>query len=281
MVPSSHEDPSVSLEQITDLFSQHVKADGSFKGSGRKIRAFFHNAPYGMAGDMDRIAEFLRGRGVLLVEDAAQAFGVRQGGRYLGAFGDFGCWSFNGNKTLAAGAGGALFVADPAQRERALRLRHHGRCDDFEFLYEGLGGNYVMPNTLAALASSQFSRLDQILARKSQIRSFYEVAFSGDLPLLSNRTGRGGEPYWANVVLFPRPLDRDQFHRIVEALGQEGIQVRPCFPPLSRNAPFRSSPLLYPEHSLSLFNRGLMLPSGPGVTKEDVRRVKEALMRAW
>lgn len=263
--PDQPGDPTVSAERI----EEHLRKDPS-------LRAVVYNQPYGFSADMARLRAVCDERGVLLIEDSSQALGFRQRGRMLGTFGHAGCWSMNGNKTVTTGMGGALYLEDDALCARARRLRIHGRDDPFDFHYEELGYNFQLSNVLAALGCAQVARLPEILAKKEAVRAQYSERFAG----LGLRLVGGPGPAWLNLLWLEKPRDRAFFRALAAAAEADGVQLRPAFPPVTSYPMYASAERHATEHSSSLFERSVCLPSGAGLTPAEVIRAAEVVHHA-
>ncbi len=241
----------------------------------------------GYACDMRRLSELCRSRGIALIEDAAHAPGATFGGRALGTIGDFGCFSFFGNKNLAVGEGGMIACSDPEalQRLRLLRShgmttqtldRHRGRAHAYDVALPGL--NLRMDEVHAALGVVQLGKLAAGNRRRAALTALYrqrlrdspiEVPFvhdTGDVPA-----------HHIMPVLLPRGADRPG---IVRALKDEGIQTSMHYPPFwSFTAYGHVRPEALPNVA-DVVGREITLPLFPTMTDEQVERCASALLRA-
>lgn len=188
------------------------------------------------------------------------------------------CFSFNGNKVMTAGGGGAVATdnADIAARIRLLRNQGSDPTDPGGHIEAG--SNYRMPNMMAALGLAQLENLDTILANKRSIADYYTKALA-DLELVElPRVAPGVKPnWWLYTVLVPQAA----MNRLVQAFADADIEVRRMFRPLSSLKAFRGRHPYVPFQSQSfrIYARALCLPSGPGLTRKDQARVVEVLRR--
>jgi dTDP-4-amino-4,6-dideoxygalactose transaminase len=135
---------------------------------------------YGSMPDWDAILKVARGRGVAVIEDAAEAIGSEYAGRKAGSFGDASVFSFHGSKTLTTGEGGMLLTDDEELYRRALFLRDHGRKPgDRMFFNHEVAYKYKMSSMQAALGLAQLERIEELLAAKRQIFSWYKRELRG------------------------------------------------------------------------------------------------------
>ena len=198
---------------------------------------------YGAMPDWDRISEIAARHGIALIEDAAEAAGSRWRERRAGSFGVMSAFSFHGSKTLTTGEGGMLVLDDDHLRTRVMQLRDHGRVPgDTMFFNEEVGWKYKMSSMQAALGLAQLERLDELVARKRQIFSWYRQALADwnpgslnpDVPGLFNS-------YWMSTILLDAALGIKK-EMLVQRLRQQGVDVRPFFYPLSAIPAFRDTP---------------------------------------
>ncbi|MGZ3720725.1 MAG: DegT/DnrJ/EryC1/StrS family aminotransferase, partial [Bdellovibrionota bacterium] len=178
--PERGDYPVVTPGQVRRFLDSEVTADGKYKKTGRPLRGLLYNEPYGLACDeIASLRPLLSARDMFFVEDAAQAFGVEVGGRMLGTFGDFAAFSFNGNKTLSTGQGGALAGFSSQGLDLAFRLSSQARSDSFDFYHDPLGYNFQLSNVLAGFGLGQIARIEKTLANKCRIHRWYAEALRG------------------------------------------------------------------------------------------------------
>jgi perosamine synthetase len=198
---------------------------------------------YGAMPDWDRISDIAACRGIVLIEDAAEAVGSLWRERRAGSFGTMAAFSFHGSKTLTTGEGGMLVLDDDHLRTRVMQLRDHGRVPgDTMFFNEEVGWKYKMSSMQAALGLAQLERLDELVAKKRQIFSWYRHALADwnlgslnpDVPGLFNS-------YWMTTILLDSALGIKK-ETLVPRLRQQGVDVRPFFYPLSAIPAFRETP---------------------------------------
>jgi perosamine synthetase len=235
-----------------------------------KTRAIMAVHLYGQACDMDAIGAIARRRGLLIVEDCAEAFGTRIGERHAGTFGDVATYSFFGNKTITTGEGGMVVARDDAIAERVALLKNQAVSREREYWHVDVGFNYRMTNLQAAIGLAQIEQADELLAAKRRIAMAYRDALRG-LPLEFHDEQPGStHSYWMVSLLAPDEGTRD---RLRHALAQAGVETRPTFVPAHQMPMYASeSAARYPVAE-SLGARGINLPSWPGLSDDDVAQV--------
>lgn len=236
---------------------------------------------YGLPVDMAPLEDLCREKGLAIIEDTAEAIGLRYGNRMCGSFGQVSTLSFYPNKHITTGEGGMVLTDDAgiAQRCRSLRNLCFGESNRFE--HHQLGWNYRMSNLQAAVGVAQLERLEQHLARKREIGSYYNAAFAGlpGVQLPCDSVDHSDNCYWIYGMVLERehPLDRDT---VMRRLAEEGIGSRPYFWPMHEQPVFREMGFFvhgeYPvaEH---IGRRGFYIPSGLSLDDDQLKRVGETV----
>lgn len=239
---------------------------------------------YGLVADLTNVVAFARRQGVLVLEDAAECFGVQtERGTWAGAQGDLGVFSFYANKFVTGGEGGAILVNNPVYERDLQELRNLGFSYSGErFVHERLGWNARMPGLVAALIASQLQRLDRILAFKKSLGLRYKSNLDRHPWIRFQAPSLDGTEncYWVVAIVLSEacPLDAGA---MVRALAENGIEARRFFFPLDQQPCVRESGLLMNLEPLreagKLWDRGLYLPSGVGTRISEVDQVCEVL----
>ena len=227
---------------------------------------------YGQACDMASIAELTQERGLYLIEDCAEAIGTRFLGRHVGTFGDVATFSFYGNKTITTGEGGMVVSKIREVWERARHLRSQGLSSTREYWHDMPAYNYRMTNLCAAIGLAQLEQVDHFLARKKALATHYLESLHR-LPLSFHTEERNTtHSYWMCSILVEDPTKRDSLRT---HLAECGIETRPVFYPAHIMPAFRES-CSYPIAE-SISDRGINLPSWPGMSDDMVNSVCQAV----
>ncbi|MEJ1968824.1 MAG: DegT/DnrJ/EryC1/StrS family aminotransferase [Rhizomicrobium sp.] len=238
---------------------------------------------YGSMPDMDGLRDVLRPHGIPLIEDAAEAIGSRLRGKLAGSLGDVGTFSFHGSKTMTTGEGGMLVTDDSVLFDRVMRLRDHGRKPgDRMFFNEEVGFKYKMSSMQAALGLAQLERIEELIARKREIFSWYRENLAGVNGLrLNHDSEEMRNSFWMDTVI----LSPDFGFKTVDVMAQleeQGIDSRPFFHPLSSLPAYREYPSAQGARernpvAYEIAACGINLPSGLQLTRPDVDRVCDVL----
>lgn len=230
---------------------------------------------YGIPARVEEISSVCRKFGVRLIEDAAEALGASANGCPAGKWGDFGVLSFNGNKIITTGGGGALVCHGQEHYDRALFLSTQAKDRAPYYAHSELGYNYRMSNVLAGIGLGQLQKLDYILKRKKEIFDFYAQHLGGsglfEFPEepASHRSSR-----WLSCFLIRKAfLSRVSPQEIVGALAGDHIEARRFWKPLHLQPLYRGSSCIGGGISEDLFDRGVCLPSGVALSLADQERV--------
>lgn len=247
---------------------------------GRLPRAVVPVDIYGQCADLDAIVAICDRWGVPVLSDSAEALGATQRGRHAGRGARMAAFSFNGNKIVTAGGGGALASDDPLPIHRARHLAAQARDPAPHYQHETTGYSYGLSSLLAAVGTAQIAALESRVAARRAVFARY-VAALADLPGLSfmPEPAWGRASRWLTVALFdPQRFGADR-EVVRRALEGAGIESRPVWKPLHLQPAFRNAPAVGGSVAAGLFERGLCLPSGSGMTAEQQGRVI-AVLRA-
>jgi len=236
---------------------------------------------YGHPADMEAIAGIARERGIIIIEDAAEALGATYRGRPIGSLGDSAVFSFYGNKLITTGEGGMLVTDDAALAERARLLRDHAMDPKRRYWHDEIGYNFRLTNLQAALGVAQVERMGDFLARKREIAARYRAGFAAVAGIeLQREMEWAGSSWWMSTVeLDPAfGMDRDA---LAHALTARGVDTRPVFLPVHILPPYRQPRVLHNAQRIA--RRAITLPSAASLTVEDqdyviqcVREIAEA-----
>ena len=240
------------------------------RATGRVIRALVPVHTFGHPVDLDGVLALARDFHLALVEDAAESLGSMYHGRHTGTFGLMGTLSFNGNKTITTGGGGAILTNDLDLARRARHLTTTAKVSHrWAFVHDEIGYNYRMPNINAALGCAQLEQLPDFLAAKRRIFERYSMAFA-DVPharIVAEPSGCRSN-YWLQSLLLDESV-ADQRDAILSATNDAGLMTRPIWALMSRLAPYRDCPRTNESVAESLARRVINLPSSAHLCMDD------------
>lgn len=234
------------------------------RDTGRPITAVVPMHTLGFPSDAQGLLAVAEEFGLILVEDAAESLGSSVGEAHTGLSGQAGIFSFNGNKTITTGGGGAIVTRDPSLAHRLKHLSTTAKmAHRYEFDHDEVGYNYRMPNINAALGVGQLEQLPELLSQQRKLHGMYDRAFSklglGVKP--SERPGTTSN-YWLQAFLLKTDLASHK-ETIINACLDQDLTVRPLWKPLNRLAPYRAFPTAETPIADDLYSRVICLPSSP------------------
>lgn len=241
-----------------------------------RTRAIIPVHLYGNPCDMAAIMAIARTHGLFVVEDATESLGATFDSRQTGTFGDFGCFSFNGNKTITTGGGGMVAGSSPLQLERVRFLVNQARDDAKGYYHPEIGFNYRMTNIEAALGLAQIGQLDDFLLRRQQFnRQYRDQLASVPAVRFQEEPLNGASSCWLTCATLPEDKD---IAVVQSALKESGVPTRRVFLPLTKQPPY----LEFVRHGCpvaeKIYQHGICLPSSALNGPEEIDRVCHALM---
>ncbi len=227
---------------------------------------------YGNLCDMDALLAIGAKHSIAVVEDAAEAIGSQWHGRRAGSMGTFGTFSFHGTKPVTTGEGGMFVTQDNTLYETVLTLSNHGRArgQSKQFWADMVGFKYKMSNLQAAIGCAQMERIDNLIAGKRRIFTYYAEHLR-DLPLKMNPEPLGTiNGYWMPTIVAEEDVAFDR-KALLAAFKADDIDGRVFFWPLSMLPMFEAKP--ENDVSYSLYDRAINLPTYHDLTDEEMERV--------
>lgn len=230
-----------------------------------KTKAVMVAQLYGDSPGLLRLKQICNDNCIHLVEDSAECFGSKSVGRAIGSFGVASSFSFFGNKVVTTGEGGCVCTDDDELAHSMRLLKSQSHIGGFK--HKGPGYNFRMTNIQAAIGVAQLEHLDEIISKKKTIADFYRKNLDESIGRVIPQINSSE---WMPLFTLPETKDYLKFHIRTK---EEGVDIRPCFPPIHQMQGFdfnRGSTLEVCER---IHAKGFNLPSGPGLTKAQLKRV--------
>jgi len=251
---------SAYLREITEM-----KKDGCVnKSTGRRIKALVVMHVFGHPVDLDPIVALCDEYKIELIEDAAESLGSYYKGRHTGNWGKMSALSFNGNKTITTGGGGAILTNDIELGKLAKHITTTAKIPHkWAFVHDMVGFNYRLPNINAALGCAQLEQLPAFLSYKRTLAGKYKNAFESvpgvrffEEPIFAKSN------YWLNTLILDESFS-DRRDAVLETTNSQGIMTRPAWALMHRLPIFAGSPRMDPMTAESLERRIINIPSSP------------------
>ncbi len=236
----------------------------------KKPKALIITHLYGQCADIEKIADICRFHGVYLIEDAAESLGAIFNGKHTGTFGDFGIYSFNGNKILTTSGGGMLVSNNKEWIDKAKFYSTQAKEPFVHYEHIEYGYNYRMSNVLAAIGVGQMEVIEDRVAKKREIFEWYreflsdvkEITF---MPELENSRGNR----WLTALTF----EKSDFTKVMKALEEVNVESRPLWKPMHMQPLFSGAKSIVDGTSEGFFNKGICVASSTIMTRDDVKMI--------
>jgi perosamine synthetase len=264
-----------------DPLTWNVDVDALPHHVSRRTRAIIVTHTYGLAADIDVIIQIAEKYRLHVVEDAAEAHGLKYKGRECGGFGDVSTFSFYANKHVACGEGGMILTDDDRLAEHCRSLRNLCFQAERRFVHRELGWNLRMSNLQAAVGLAQLERLDKFTRRKRELGRRYTELLADVPGLQLPLSGAVGceNIYWVFGLVLRDEVDFDAAEAM-RRLGVRGIETRPFFYPMHLQPVFRRQGYFEGVNCPAaerLALRGFYIPSGIGITESQIATVAGAV----
>ncbi|HEC1786076.1 TPA: UDP-N-acetylbacillosamine transaminase [Campylobacter lari] len=267
----------------------------AIKESPKKPKALILTHLYGNASKMDEIVQICKENEIFLIEDAAEALGSFYKNKALGTFGDFGVYSFNGNKIITTGGGGMLVSENHANLEKARFYSTQARENCLHYEHKEYGYNYRMSNILGAIGTAQMEVLEERVSKKREIYSWYKEFLSGTFTFLDELENTKSNR-WLSTALLDFDLNKlntyekhcicenknvqiqDKILKIIQVLKDNKIESRPLWKPMHLQELYKGCDTYLNGNSEFFFSNGICLPSATTMSKADVEEVSTLIL---
>lgn len=263
------------------LETQCTLEEGVPKYKNQPIKALVVVHVFGNMADMESIMDIAEKYNLKVVEDATEALGThytegKYAGRYAGTIGHFGAFSFNGNKIITTGGGGAVTANNPDIVAHLRYLSTQAKDDPHYYIHDEIGYNYRMTNLQAALGVAQMEELPEFIRRKQKNYELYKAAFEGfDLAeLMPFRKGASSNK-WFYSVKIDRSRVTAPMCAIITALEKDGIQTRAIWGLINEQKPYVGEDTYKLEKALYYASRILNIPSSTQITEKEILYVAD------
>lgn len=232
---------------------------------------------YGTPAKMDEIVEICKEHNVPIIEDAAESLGATYKGKYTGTFGEYGIFSFNGNKIITTSGGGMLVSENEESIKKARFLATQARDQARHYQHSQIGYNYRMSNIVAGIGRGQLQHLDEHISLKKNIYETYREAFKDIEAIQMNPMNPDAEAnYWLSCITI-NPECGVTPNQIMDALAEHNIESRPIWKPMHLQPVFAECDFFTDREEGSvceeIFNQGVCLPSDIKNTSEDMDKI--------
>ncbi len=266
-IESSLDTFNIDFEKLTEYLGQNsfINEAGQLinKNTGSIIKAFIPVHVLGSSCDMEKLEKIAKDFSLTIIEDSAEALGSEYQGKKVASISGIGIISFNGNKIITTGGGGAVVTR---HKDLAMKIRHLSTTAKiphaYEFDHDEVGYNLRLPALNAALGYSQLLRLDTIIEKKRKLYKRYQnVLAACEFGTIFDPDTFGLSNCWLNAFLLKEEI-KDQKNKILEFLNAKGICARPFWKPLHTLAIYQNCPRSDCSVAQNIYDRVICLPSG-------------------
>ena len=260
--------------------------DGSIlRYNGAIVKALVVVHVFGNMADMESIMAIAEKYGLKVVEDATEALGTHYttgiySGKYAGTIGHFGAYSFNGNKIITTGGGGAVTANDPRAVDHMRYLSTQAKNDSHYYIHNEIGYNYRMTNLQAALGVAQMEELPVFIQRKQKNYDLYSRAFDGFdcAKLMPFRNGTSSNKWFYSLEI-NRSRIKASLRDIITTLETKGIQTRAIWDLINKQKPYEGEATFQLEKAPYYADRILNIPCSTQITEDEIRYVSEEVKK--
>ena len=272
--------------KLKEFCEQECQFEGSkllYKGQHVKALVVVH--VFGNMADMVSIMDTAHKYNLIVVEDATEALGTcyTEGplkGKYAGTIGDYGCFSFNGNKIITTGGGGAITSNNPQKVNHLRYLSTQAKNDPHYYIHNEIGYNYRMTNLQAALGVAQMEELPEFIKRKQNNYEKYKECFAGfDLvKVIGFRQGTSSNKWFYSLEINRNKI-KASMREIITSLEKEGVQTRAIWGLINEQIPYLSDDCYKIEKANYYADRILNIPSSTSISNDDIFFVVNAIKK--
>ncbi|KOP77740.1 aminotransferase DegT [Lysinibacillus sp. FJAT-14745] len=246
------------LEEVAELRQGELYN----KQTNRRIKALVPMHTFGHPCLMDELDAICEKYKLVLVEDAAESLGSYYKGKHTGTFGKVSAISFNGNKIITTGGGGAILTDDEALADYAKHLTTTAKVPHrWEFIHDEIGFNYRMPNINAALGCAQLEKMPEFIEQKRNLAGYYEnIVTNIDGVQLFKEPVNTRSNYWLQTIILDESYDRNE---VLDFLNNQGVMSRPIWTPMHELVMFQQCPKMDLSVTELLNKNVINIPSTP------------------
>jgi|TARA_A100001388_G_scaffold277635_2_gene270086 perosamine synthetase len=270
------DDWQMDLDLLEEFLSEECISERNitkYKKNNKKIAAIVIVHNQGNMCDMDRLKSISKKFNVSLIEDAAESLGSKYKGKDSGTFGEFGCFSFNGNKIITTGGGGMIVSKNKKMLNNIKHISTTAKVDPIKYFHDEVGYNYRLVNILAAIGLAQLENLELFISSKRKTADFYREALNdiGDI-----RFQKIHSDVKSNEWLFT--IRTNQSADLMNYLNKKGIMSRPFWMPMNM-LPMYSNKIFFNKEnkSRSVHESCITLPCSTNITEAELNKVAEEI----
>jgi len=260
-----------SLNLDLDLLDSYLSVHS------REISAIIIVDLFGIPCNYKKLDEIASKYSITIIQDAAEALGSESYGIKSGGFGDVSILSFNGNKLITTGGGGALLTDDYNLNKYARKLSSQAREPVLWYEHNEVGYNYRISNISAAIGYAQIKSIKNKIRKKQKIHNWYKKYLDGELVKLFHTPENSKSNYWLNIITINNSSSNHLNLKLIEKLSNYSIEARPIWKPLHLQSLYKNNESILSSNASNFFANGLCLPSDLNLTQKQIKRISKII----
>lgn len=273
----------IKLKEFCENECDYVNNRLIHKTTGKCVKAVIVVHVFGNMADMEAIMEIAEKYNLVVIEDATEALGSyytdgKFTGKYAGTIGNYGAYSYNGNKIITTGGGGSVTSSDPDRVKHIRYLSTQAKDDPHYYIHNEIGYNYRMTNLQAALGVAQMEELPEFIVRKNKNFDLYKALFTG---FELGRLVEFREGTYSNKWFYSLEIDMDKINGslrdVITRLEQKGVQTRAIWGLIHEQLPFQNYIAYKMEKAPYYSSCILNFPCSTQITEEEIRYVVDQI----
>lgn len=275
---------TIDADKVIEFCENQCSFDGEYlinKRTQRPVKAIIVVHVFGNMADMEKIMDLSKKYNLKVIEDATEALGSyfikgRYKGKFAGTIGDFGCYSFNGNKIITTGGGGMVVARDENDLKKVKYLSTQAKDDTINYIHNEIGYNYRMTNLQGALGVAQLEKLEDFIDIKERNFEKYKNEINNINGIRIIDFNKNIRPnYWFySLVLENKEIKRD---KLIKRLSENNIQTRPIWGLIHNQKPYIDYETYKIEKAYDYYNKVINLPCSTNLKLSEVETVIETI----
>ena len=279
-------DHNLNIDKTIDFLEKKTFFKNNFtynRKTKKKIRVLIVTHMWGNALDFYKLRKVCKKRNIFIVEDAAEALGTyysygKLKKQHVGTIGDVGCLSFNGNKIITTGSGGAILTNKKKLAKKILYLSQQAKDDPIRYTHNEVGYNYRLSNLNAAFGCGQITKLNKYILNKKKNYLFYSSYINkiSGLKMLAPKNYSESN-YWMNVLIIDKSIIKKTPYDFHKRLLLKGIETRLIWKPNHLQKMYKKNEKYRVILSEKIFNTCLCIPSSANLNKSKLKTICKAI----
>lgn len=275
---------TIDADKVNEFCQKECVFDGKYlinKRTKRKVKAIIVVHVFGNMANMEKIMDISEKYNLKVIEDATEALGSyvlkgRYKGRFAGTIGDFGCYSFNGNKIITTGGGGMVVAKDENDLKRIKYLSTQAKDDAVNYIHNDIGYNYRMTNLQGALGVAQLERLEDFISIKERNFKKYkdEITHIGSVKIIDFDENIRPNYWFYSLSLEDTEITRNEF---IKKLSENNIQTRPIWGLIHTQKPYLDCESYKIEQAVYYYNKVINLPCSTNLEQSEAQIVIDTI----